>query len=357
MKYSSLKYDELQGCAFVKTGLMMLVLIYHSLLFWGGEWFGKPIDSAPEFDFLSQWLNTFHIFGFSFVSGYLFYFLKIENGKYPHFGSFIAGKAKRLLIPYFFVLTVWVIPFQQLFLPINAKKLFEKYILATAPSQLWFLLMLFTVFVVFFPLSNFLKKHTVLGLLIFLLAYFSEKVLSPYIPNLFCIFRTLNHLIVFWLGFKYRQFKDTKIVNFIRKIPAPLFLLSHLGLFTLRFFLVAYNDIAIIQLLNYGLLLLLRAGGAIMIFNVLQKVSAKVPAECPLFKCVSKCGMPIYLFHQQLIYVFLYFLNGVIHPHLLAPIIAVCVFLISTVLSLILLKFKTTSFLIGEKYITRKKSE
>ena len=103
----------LDNCYFVKTVLMILVVLYHSILFWGG---GSWLDNQPvifkskALSILSVWLNTFHIYGFTLVSGYIFQYLKYEKDKYQKFFLFIVNKAKRLLVPYVFVAIIWVIP-------------------------------------------------------------------------------------------------------------------------------------------------------------------------------------------------------------------------------------------------------
>ena len=78
--------NEVTNCGFVKTILMLLVVFYHSILYWNGQWFiGKPEFASPLFSIIAQWLNTFHIYAFTLVSGYLFYYLKFEKGKYGNF--------------------------------------------------------------------------------------------------------------------------------------------------------------------------------------------------------------------------------------------------------------------------------
>ena len=110
------KQDELANCTLIKTILMLLVVLDHSLAYWLGNWFvGNPVFSAPALAGLSGWLNSVHISGFALVSGYIFYFQKYENGKYGAFKPFVINKAKRLLIPYVFITLIWIIPISQPF--------------------------------------------------------------------------------------------------------------------------------------------------------------------------------------------------------------------------------------------------
>ena len=97
--------DEVDNCRFVKIILMFFVLIYHSCVFWTGNWFtSNPIKNSLALKYLSLWLNSFHVYGFFLVSGYLFYYAKYERDKYKRFKNMLLVKIKRLLVPYVFVL-------------------------------------------------------------------------------------------------------------------------------------------------------------------------------------------------------------------------------------------------------------
>ena len=107
----------LSNCTFVKTILMFFVIIGHSISFWNGAWFTAltPEKTSTIFKYLSIFIGGFHIYGFALISGYIFYYLKIEKHKYQNYLSFILTKFKRLIIPFIFVLVCWVIPINQYF--------------------------------------------------------------------------------------------------------------------------------------------------------------------------------------------------------------------------------------------------
>ena len=160
------------NCAFVKTILMMLVVVYHSVLLWTETWYVKaPIFKSTILSVFAQWLNSFHIYGFALVSGYLFYYLRYEKGKYSKFVPFLANKVKRLLVPYVFTSLIWVIPFTVYFFRINKKEIVSRFALGISPGQLWFFLMLFCVFVFVYPISDILKKYNVRGGILVILIY------------------------------------------------------------------------------------------------------------------------------------------------------------------------------------------
>lgn len=340
------RQTELSNCTFVKALLMLLVVAYHCMAFWTGTWFtNNPMFESNIISSLSWWLNSFHIYGFALISGYLFYSLKCEKGKYSNFISFVANKAKRLFVPYVFVSLIWVIPFTMYYFQIEAVEILKSYALGILPSQLWFLLMLFFVFMIFYPLNSFLEKHNVGGVLTVLVIYGIGLVGSKVLPNVFQILTACQYLIFFWLGFKIRQYGSDTLM----KIPSLIWIAVDVLLFILVQYLSGF-DATIIKLLNLGFTFLLHIVGALMAFVVLQKLANRVNwKESKVFSLLSKNSMPVYLFHQQVIYVFISLLNGMINPYLHAGINFIGAMAISLLISTLLMKFKWTRFLIGEK--------
>lgn len=90
--------------------------------------------------------------------------------------------------------------------------------------------------------------------------------------------------------------------------------------------------------------------GAIMAFYVLQKIADWSKwYDKKSFTNLSKCMMPIYLFHQQIIYFVISALNGKVHPVLNAFANFTISLFVSWLISWLLLKCKITKFLIGQK--------
>ena len=64
---------QLENVGFVKTILMIIIILGHSFDFWTGTWFTEnPALESRGIDIIATWLNSFHIFAFALVSGYLF---------------------------------------------------------------------------------------------------------------------------------------------------------------------------------------------------------------------------------------------------------------------------------------------
>lgn len=337
---------ELENCNFVKMVLMLVVVVFHCILFWRGDWFkGEPVFASQALKVIADWMGTFHIYGFALVSGYIYSYLKLEKGKYDKFLPFVLNKAQRLLIPYVFVAIIWVIPVTQVFFSYSLKEIVSKYVLATSPSQLWFLVMLFDVFVIFWVLSKFFEKHNVLGTLLALILYGASLFGTSIIPNVFCIWTACRYVVFFLAGFKIRQYGS----RILHKIPGVVWLLAHIAIFALWQY-TSHMSGSVFKLLNMGLEFAVYMLGAVMAFVVLEKVALRVNwQENKLCKLFNRNSMTIYLFHQQVIYFLIDPLNGVLNPYIHSAVNLVVAMAISLLISAVLRRFKATRILIGEK--------
>lgn len=340
------KQKELTNCTFVKTVLMIAVVVYHCLVFWGGNWFiGEVKNEASVLKLIAEWLNSFHIYGFTLVSGYLFYFLKCEKGKYASFLPFALNKAKRLLVPYLFVAVIWVVPITQCFYRYTAGEIVSKYVLGTAPSQLWFLLMLFGVFMLFYPLTNFFEKHTIAGGLVVCVCYGFGMVGRMVFPNVVQIFTACQYIPLFWMGFKIRQTGSV----WLRKVHWLVWIVLDIVLFTILKTAVLLDGM-LATLFREGLAFVVHMVGALMAFAVLQALAERLLwQKSRVFSCLTNYAMPVYLFHQQIVYLCIYWLNGVLNPYIHASLNFICAMSVSLAISALLMKFKPTKILIGEK--------
>lgn len=214
----------------------------------GGSWLDNQpvIFKSKALSILSVWLNTFHIYGFTLVSGYIFQYLKYEKDKYQKFLLFIVNKAKRLLVPYVFVAIIWVVPISCVLFSYTTKDIFFKYVLCTGPSQLWFIWMLFDVFCFVWIISNWLKNDFI-AIFISCISWLIGYVCSARLPNIFCIWTAFNYLPFFILGMKLRE----KSTCFLYKLPSILFLFMQLLLFAVYQMTLA-NSAILCRLINFN---------------------------------------------------------------------------------------------------------
>lgn len=181
------KNDQvLKNCNFSKTVLMVLVAFYHAIAFWTGTWFTcNPIFGSKSLELLAAYIGSFHIYAFALVSGYIFAY-KIHGG-YNRYLPFLQNKAKRLLVPYAFVMLIWVAPISEYFFRWDLTDLIKKYILCINPSQLWFLWMLFGVFAIVWPLRSVMIEKPLAGYAIAIAFYGLGTIGEKVVPNVFCI--------------------------------------------------------------------------------------------------------------------------------------------------------------------------
>lgn len=73
---------ELNNCTAIKAILMLIIVIYHSMRVYAEGTWGPyaPMQDAPILGYISDWLNSFHVYAFTLISGYIFSFIKYERG-------------------------------------------------------------------------------------------------------------------------------------------------------------------------------------------------------------------------------------------------------------------------------------
>lgn len=151
---------------------------FHSIVFWRGGWFGiiEPAESFLPYSILAQWLQSFQVYAFALVSGYLFYYVKYERGGYKNFPEFAKKKAARLLVPYYFISAVWAVPVGICFFRYGVQDISRDYIFGNSLNQLWFLLMLFWALMFLFCMSDVIRKNAFVAIAAAVLFYgMSEK--------------------------------------------------------------------------------------------------------------------------------------------------------------------------------------
>lgn len=344
----SISSNALQNCTFVKTILMLLVILGHSAAFWNGNWFtNNPIFHSRGLALFGEWLGSFHIYAFTVVSGYIFAF-KMNKNSYPKYIPFLKNKAKRLLVPYIFVAIVWVIPISVYFFHYDIWTVLKKYVLCISPSQLWFLWMLFDVFMISYPLWRYFCRFDMFSALLPLCLYVIGLVGSRLIPNVFCIWTACQYIPFFCIGIQIRLKHEKNPESNLNKgkSSVSIWLIVYTLLFAVN--VIAEKNIAKVILPLLGLVL--HIIGALAAFYILQNAANKFDwMTNKMFMALSACSMPMYLFHQQIIYVVISILNGKVNPYLNAAANFVISIVVSLFISQALRRFKLTRFLIGEK--------
>lgn len=348
---NDLKQSEqtLKNCNFVKTVLMILVILGHACAFWTGTWFTEdPAIRSQGLGLISSFIGAFHIYAFTLVLGYIFAF-KVAGGGYGHYGSFLRNKAKRLLIPYAFVMLIWVAPISEFYFRWEPATLIKNYILCISPSQLWFMWMLFGVFAIVWPLRRVMMEKPVMGYAISLIFYGIGIIGDKFIPNVFCIWTACRYIIFFFIGMRIRMKHEDQKKCITERVPWYGWVIAYISLFVIST-LAGRQSGTVWRLMTIGLNLLLPVTGAIMGWTVLQALASCIRwQDSKMFKKLSSCSMPMYLFHQQIIYVTIAVLNGIVNPWINAGVNFLVAVAGSLAISALLMRWKFTRFLIGEK--------
>lgn len=338
----------LDNCTFAKTMLMIFVIIGHSISFWNGEWFTAltPEKTSVLYKYLSIFIGGFHIYGFALISGYIFYYLKIERNKYQNYLKFIQLKIKRLIIPFLFVMFCWVLPINQIFFKYNISDIVFKFLLGTNPSQLWFLLMLFWVFVIFWPMTNFINQYYFGGIIIVCFLYLLGTVGSNICPNYYMIWTSCRYILFFCCGFFIRKFK----MEFLSKNNPLIFFSCYCLSFMIYKFTYNVGNVSdIYKLYSYGIECVFHLTGAITAFFIFQRLAEYIDTNQKQISKLSRYSMPIYLFHEQIIYLVIGLLNRKLNIYILSIVCFMVSISLSYIISKILFKWRVTRILIGEK--------
>lgn len=335
-----------ENCNFIKVILMFLVVLYHSIALWlpDGWFIVLPYHECRIFTIIAQYLNTFHVHAFFLVSGYLYAYLRFEQGRYPNFLSLFKNKFSRLMVPYFSISIFWTIPWKRIYYKIGFKELLRNFLFGLSPSQLWFVLALFHIFIIAYLIGGMPQKHPVwcigFAILLFVVSIFGRKLF----PDCYQILNGFKYFIFFIIGTLIRIF-NIKDINRFLKIFLMLF---NLSLFIIYIKLQVYNIIWI-KVINYFIMLCLNISGALLSFFLLGEIAEKINYhDSCIYIFFSKYFFTIYLFHQQIIYGVIILLNEKVSAGMLFLANLGISIGISSLISIILDRWKITRFLIGK---------
>lgn len=230
----------------------------------------------------------------------------------------------------------------------DARELFEKYVLCINPSQLWFLWMLFWVFVMAWPMWKLISKSIYHAFIIAALLWCVGIVGGKFLPNMYCICTAFQYMPFFCIGIQIRVRQGQMRQLIISRFPIPLWLLADIALFGLnRISELGYLDA--IPKLTILIPNVLHAVGAVTAFVVLQEIAGKTNwKKNKTFATLSRYSMPMYLFHQQIIYFVIVWLNGRINPYINAGLNFIISCAGAMAISWVLMRFNSTRVLIGE---------
>lgn len=336
--------SRLNDIALLKTVMMAVIVLYHSMLFFGDTWFTavEPVYEANYLYEIAKWMNTFHIQAFTMASGFLFYYLRARRAEVNHWAA-IKKRAKRLLLPYLFTSILWVIPIVVYFFKYSAWEIFYKYGLMVSPSQLWYLVMLFGVFVFFEFFGKKLKMNAKYFVVVFIVTTVVGGILSKLNINVFQFAKIAQFVLYFYLGgYIYENRKKISGKQALAMTVGGGLLygivvcMSMFGPNWLGYVASAISPL--VSVMEVGVIYYLCA------WAVEKK---KIKLNNKVYKLYEENSFGIYLFHQQIIYFTIIFLNGVVHPVIQVILSFTIASIISIAMTVVLRKFRVTRFMFG----------
>lgn len=156
-----LKKMKIIKLSILRVILTAFVVVYHTFIIY--TTYDKSIMGGyiEEYEILERVINNLTMPIFAAVAGFL-YRMQMISGRYEKVSSLLWSKTKRLLIPYFFWSFLIAFLTQKPMLIVNAG------------SHLWFLVMLFWLFLLCYPLKR--LKTLQLALLVILAMYLRLNV-------------------------------------------------------------------------------------------------------------------------------------------------------------------------------------
>ena len=298
---------KLSDCNFTKTVMMLFVVITHCLAIWNKNgWFViKPTTSNWILGLISEYLGTFHTYVFTFVSGYLLYYINKEQYKKSSFKNIIFKRFKRLMIPYIICSCLWVIPFYYYYYQSNPTMILKNFLLGCAPSQLWYLLMLFILNLFFLFIQFVIKEKEILQPLICVLFFFFSLFLSFCSFNYFQFSSCLKYYSFFYMGYYYRKNKGFKVID---KWNSMILLALSLTTFLIFYFFDSL-EIIYFKVLKYFVFYICNFFGVAATIKIIGITNYEYLTRTKIYYFLSENNFGIYLIHQQLIWTILYYLN------------------------------------------------
>jgi len=306
-----------------------------------------PLDSPKWWKVVNDFIFSFHMPLFLFLSGYVF----MLTWKKESFSDFYVKKIKRLFVPYLVVsilVTTLKLISQINGLNVECKvdyfsflKIFYE---PAAAEYLWFIWVLMWLFLVTFFLKS---RNSRLIIFIFsLIIYF----IPIQLPSVFCINELPRRSVFFFLGiltFEYKGFMKYK----------DAFLWLGTILFIILFILKEINSIS-----SLVMLMTLSVLGIICLLFLSEQI-LKLNIKSTFLFYIAEASFSIYLLHSTfvgLLKVGFSKLENIININIFFSLKAFLIITIATIIPLlfhfyIIKKYRIFSFLFGVKYIVRKK--
>lgn len=271
----------------------------------GGVDYSSTFTNDGIYSFIQYIISIIYVFHmplFVFISGAI-YFLGIK--KNYKFDVFFEKKFKRLLIPYFTVALVYMVPLKlwaNYYNFGNLKNAIGYGIFLTLDSgHLWFIFMLFNIFILFYLLEKGINKiYTPIVLGVMILIHLSSYT-AP--TNIFQFTSIGKYLVFFYIGYLFQKYKD-EILNVLNKRKF-VYLVG-----TFLYFIILFRFLRQVPPNIFNALLFVEAllGITLSYLIILNVMRLKI-LNTEIVRLLDRFNFEIYLLHDPLNYVLLAFFS------------------------------------------------
>ena len=348
MKNEEVMLRELE---YLKIIGILLVVIGHCVSIYTGGWIIISPVSSPIYGLIASYVYTFHVPMLVFVSGAIYYYCRINKGKYNNLKGLIINKFKRLIIPFLFIGILYSIPIKYIIGMVDGNIInnIKSFILGLNTGHLWYLLMLFNIFIIFYLYEKFIlnKKYSIiLNLILFSILYMS----SGFFTNIFQINRSIQYSIFFYLGYEFFRSKD-KLSLKLEKLKARniLIIMPILVVISLLLILVSKMNLSnmmaniLFSLINVVIAMVCITICYLIVYLINSRVKNKIIKEKrdKLINIIGKYTFNIYLLHEPIIFIILYFIaDKYINPNIVVMLCLSISVSVSILISIIYIKIK-----------------
>ena len=323
----------LNAISVMKSIMLMLVVVGHSCIVYKCENWGGVVPDAPcvPLSVLVSWLATFHTWFFVFASGFLFGYGRYSSCKYRNFKLDFCKRFRRLVVPYCFFAMFWAGPADYFIKGSDLHVVVLNYVFCFDCAQLWFLIMLFFVWLLFYVFSDVIVKLDFwFACLVFVALRLLCIVLKDFHVPLWIlgVNNVMRYSLLYYIGMYVALHPNVNIV--MKKMLIP-FILIEICAFVLY---CVYNTswVHLCPCLDKVLYVLLNVTGVCMFYSASLRLNCVIISKNPLMRLLAVHGMGVYLVHQQIIYLLLHSVNlSVVNPYLFS----VCCFMFSVSFSLL----------------------
>lgn len=278
---------------------------------------------------------------FTFVSGYLFYYLYSEKGKYHDGKKFIWKKTKRLVIPFFVLGTV---------IMLTTFPRYNSDILWGWGSHLWYAMMLFWCFVFSWLLKRLNNRKVELSFVLLGCAFIlvnrgSTWMLEAKLRLPLGIHHAIYYFPYFYMGgiiYKYR-------LKIFKSLLEKEKIICIMLLYICMYFCACIINDKYVYIIDKIIRSFLFPIILFLFINYIERKGAIL--ESKLVNNIEKCGFGIYVFHHWIAWNVVHMPNVPIlleKHYILFPIVfSILIFIASYVLTNISLKTKVGNFLLA----------